>query len=310
MSNLQRQMIVCRLLAEAGEGIPLRLLAERLGVSKNTAQRDIDDLCVAGIPVEERQQGHRNLFFLREAAPGLPATGPSAREVAALEGARAAPSPFQRTPLFAGLEQLRADHAGPTVPRVPPESIEGPHPRGLGRLHDGVFDAVLQGLLEHRRCRLAYVRRGERATRDYLAEPCGLLLSGGLVYVRACVPPHRRPALFAAHRIRRATLTSETFRPPPPHARTGFGVFEGAPQNVRARFAPEIAPFIAERRWHPTQRVRWERDGKLLFEARLSGLDEFVGWILSWGGGAELLAPAAWRREAHRRASATARSHR
>jgi predicted DNA-binding transcriptional regulator YafY len=66
---------------------------------------------------------------------------------------------------------------------------------------------------------------------------------------------------------------------------------------VRIRFAPEIAGYIGERRWHPSQRCVVEGDGALTLAMTVAGTDEIKSWVLQWGGRAEVLAPASLRRQ-------------
>jgi predicted DNA-binding transcriptional regulator YafY len=48
----------------------------------------------------------------------------------------------------------------------------------------------------------------------------------------------------------------------------------------------------------------------LLLSLRLTHLDSIPGWVLGWGGLAEVLEPASLREEVARQARAIARAHR
>lgn len=61
-TTFSRRLTLWKLLATATEPLALATIAERLGVSKNTAQRDLDALSQAGIPVLEERRGQR-LYF-------------------------------------------------------------------------------------------------------------------------------------------------------------------------------------------------------------------------------------------------------
>jgi len=64
MTTFARRLLLWRLLVTATEPLPLVEIARRLGVSKNTAQRDLDALSGAGVPVLEERIGQRLLFRL------------------------------------------------------------------------------------------------------------------------------------------------------------------------------------------------------------------------------------------------------
>jgi predicted DNA-binding transcriptional regulator YafY len=84
--------------------------------------------------------------------------------------------------------------------------------------------------------------------------------------------------------------------------RSSFGVFQGRPQKVKIRFAPEVAGYIQEKVWHESQKIRPQKDGSILFEAQVAGTDEIKYWIMTWGAKAEVLAPASLREEIRREA--------
>lgn len=62
-------------------------------------------------------------------------------------------------------------------------------------------------------------------------------------------------------------------------------------QEVVIRFAASAAPRVAAVRWHPSQATEVQRDGSLLWRARLSGTHEVRPWILGWGADAEVIEP-------------------
>ena len=108
--------------------------------------------------------------------------------------------------------------------------------------------------------------------------------------------------IFALDRIKSLRLTDETFEIPDDFKveefmKTSFGVFHGKPQIVKIRFAAEVAGYISEKIWHKTQKIEPQKDGSLIFEARVAGTDEIKFWLMSWGSKAQVLLPAALRDE-------------
>ena len=63
--------------------------------------------------------------------------------------------------------------------------------------------------------------------------------------------------------------------------------------KVRIRFTPEVAPYIWERQWHSSQKVKDLRTGGLIRKFTTNHLNEVKDWVLSWGPGAVAMAPAA-----------------
>ena len=63
------------------------------------------------------------------------------------------------------------------------------------------------------------------------------------------------------------------------------------------RFSPTVAGRVQETRWHPSERVAVDADGRLTWEARVSGTLEIRSWILGWGAEVEVLGPPELRAE-------------
>ena len=106
---------------------------------------------------------------------------------------------------------------------------------------------------------------------------------------------------FLLTRIEEIHHTGRGFLPPEgfdaKHYLAGaFGRYVGGPlQEVRLRFDAYAAPFIRERRWHPSQVLRDTTDGGIEVGLRVSHLLDVQRWVQSWGSHAEALAPAELR---------------
>lgn len=76
-----------------------------------------------------------------------------------------------------------------------------------------------------------------------------------------------------------------------------FGIVWERPRTVVLRFRADQAPYVRERLWHPSQRLRDLRDGRVELTIRAGGRYEITRWILGWGDAVEVVKPAALRRE-------------
>ncbi len=115
-------------------------------------------------------------------------------------------------------------------------------------------------------------------------------------------PKKAQPRKFVLGRIESATETGERFEPPAgfdvaAYLEGSFGLFTGEKiEEVRVRFDAFAAPYIRERRWHPSQSLCEVPGGEgVEVTLRLNNLIDVRRWILSWGGHAEVLAPAELR---------------
>ncbi len=65
----------------------------------------------------------------------------------------------------------------------------------------------------------------------------------------------------------------------------------GIPRQVRIWFDAQTAPFIRERRWHPTQVIEENPDGSLILRMTVRGMNDVKRWVLGYGRGARVLEP-------------------
>ncbi|VEP17005.1 Helix-turn-helix type 11 domain protein [Hyella patelloides LEGE 07179] len=63
------------------------------------------------------------------------------------------------------------------------------------------------------------------------------------------------------------------------------------PQPVEIWFDTATAPFVSERRWHPSQELIKHQDGSLTLQMSVSGLNDIKRWVLGYGKGAIVKSP-------------------
>lgn len=76
------------------------------------------------------------------------------------------------------------------------------------------------------------------------------------------------------------------------YMKDSFGIFRGNElHKVRVRFDAFAAPFVKERKWNESQRIKNRKDGGIEFSITVNHLVELKGWILNWGEHAKVLSP-------------------
>jgi predicted DNA-binding transcriptional regulator YafY len=71
-----------------------------------------------------------------------------------------------------------------------------------------------------------------------------------------------------------------------------WGVFRGRESYaVVIEFIQEAAALVTETRWHKTQEVQREPDGRAVLSFQVDGLDEIFWWVLGWSGRAKVIQP-------------------
>ena len=113
--------------------------------------------------------------------------------------------------------------------------------------------------------------------------------------------------MFAVDRIRSITTTNKPCQMP-----LGFDVQEyvadallimrGAPIDVQLSFHRTVAPWVCDRNWHSSQKVKSVKGGAVIMTLRVAETAELVGWILSFGSNVRVLSPRSLRDRVHEEA--------
>jgi predicted DNA-binding transcriptional regulator YafY len=302
-----RLLAILKVLLDGGRP-SVHQLAARFHTRRETIYRDLRALQDVGYPIVGDEEGRLSRPRL---ASGVRTTGPPVTltrpELAALVWSvkhAGDGQPF-RAALGTVLPKLQALAApgGGGLPLALDGAIEG-RVRGA-KDYAGFTDTILhlvQAIVERRPCRVEYQAIGRARPRAYAYEPFRIVAVHGGLYAIGRVPPHMGLTTLAIDRIRSLALTDGAFTVPAAFdpkrlAAEAFGVVWERPMTVVVRFGPKQAPYVREREWHPTQRLRSRRDGGIELTFRAGGRFEIARWILGWGDGAEVLRPARLRRE-------------
>ena len=75
-----------------------------------------------------------------------------------------------------------------------------------------------------------------------------------------------------------------------------FSAFETKnAQIIRILLDPVAAPLTGERKWHPSQKMTFRKDGSAELTLKVGIAPDLEAWILSWGPRAKVLEPLALR---------------
>ncbi|MFP6655787.1 MAG: WYL domain-containing protein, partial [Myxococcota bacterium] len=178
--------------------------------------------------------------------------------------------------------------------------LPGPHKR-YEAFRDTIR-ALNQGVLEKDTLEMRYrtARTGEEATRRI--DPYKVWYHLGALYVLGLDHRSGEIRTFSIDRIQAIETTGEAFEVPEDfdfdaYTSSGFGVVADPAVPVRIRFTADWATYIDERQWHASQSTQRLPDGRLELAMEVGATQELANWLLSFGGGAEVLAPAYLRKE-------------
>lgn len=163
-------------------------------------------------------------------------------------------------------------------------------------LNPEIWQVLEQACQQQRRVRIRYATPGKPLSEREL-DPYVLHFSRSNPYVTGWCHLRREPRWFRVDRIREIQLLDERFEVDPTFDREAHleSAFQhevgGIPQGVAIWFDPATAPYIRERRWHPTQQIEEHPDGSLTLRLVVRGLNEVKRWVLYYGKGAVVRDP-------------------
>jgi predicted DNA-binding transcriptional regulator YafY len=172
-------------------------------------------------------------------------------------------------------------------------------PRMTGRFSPDLLGKLVRALKEHRRVRFLYRKPNETTGHPREVDPLELFEWDGMPYLQArdskSAVPFKR---YALSRMERLEVLDQHFRPPPrKHIPSCLGAFLKEPFVARIKADAAHAPYVRERRWHPSQTTTDRRDDGVEFTLPFGDTGEAARWILGRGPGFAPLAPLPLVRE-------------
>lgn len=165
-----------------------------------------------------------------------------------------------------------------------------------------MFRDLLAALRQRRVALIRYKSLSSNRTADRRVHPLHVFNLRGNWYVAAWDRARRQVRDFALHRVRRLTLTTETYEVPKGfdfrrYMADAFAIEKGGRAvEVAIRFAPRQSRWIRERKWHRSARIQEAIDGSVTLRLKVPASGELQRWVLQFGSEAEVLRPPALRR--------------
>ena len=149
---------------------------------------------------------------------------------------------------------------------------------------------------QKRSVKINYYTAGRNAHSERVIDPYILHFSRGNPIVTGYCHNRKEPRWFRVDRVESLKLLKDTFEDPDFDREAHFAdVFQheagGIPTAISIWFDPVTAPYIRERRWHPSQQIEEHKDGSLTLNFVARGLQEVKRWVLYYGKGAVIKSP-------------------
>jgi proteasome accessory factor B len=310
VSSLRRQWVILTILRARLLGVTVRELAAELEVSQKTIRRDLDLFRSLGFPLEETVGLYNRKTWRMRPAANQPPLSFTFEEAAALYLGRRSLEPLAGSALWQAAHQaLRKVKA--VLGTTALDYIE----RFEGLFHFTTFgtsdytskaallDKIWLGIEDCKAIHILY--QSDRATEPAFRDvyPYDLTRHSGSLYLIAHDPQDHTTKTYKLDRIEDVENSTFPFQRPKDFNAKAFlasalGIYRGDRDlTVKIQFAPAVARFVMEKRWHHSQKLTRQRDGSLIAEFRLSCTQEIKSWVLGFGRKAVVLQPESLQRE-------------
>jgi proteasome accessory factor B len=304
--------MLLRTLSARHYGATVKEMAREMGVSEKTIRRDLETFLMAGFPLEELvcQRGLKKWRI--DPAKTQPGLTFAFDEAISLYLSRRLMEPLAGTPFWdaaqRAFKKVRASLGAEALKYI--ERFAGMFCQTMVGTSDyskkaEIIDELMVGIEDRKAVFLTYQSLQATEPVTYDIYPLGLVYHRGSLYLVGRAPEHEEIRHWKVNRIEDAEVTEFPFRRPEgfdlrEHLAKSFGVYRGDGQgevHVKVRFAPAVARYVSEARWHPSQKLSPQKDGSLIAEFDLGDTEEIKRWILSFGRHAEVVEPEGLRGE-------------
>lgn len=258
-------------------------LAEKFEVSRRTINRDVEDICKAGIPLVTERGPSGGISIA--AGFTLDKNAVTKEELqAVLTGLSSLDSVAQDSSYRRMIDKFCADGEGLCVERDILIDLSSHYKDSLAPK----IKAIRQAIRDRREIDFTYYsKRGEAPVS---LEPCLLVFQWASWYVLGYSAQKTDFRLHKLNRMYALTVSDRPFQPRElPPEKLAFGDYFPPRFQVTALFEPGEAYRLAEEYGRDSFTV--QPDGRLLFSFPFTNKDYLLSWLLGFGDKAELLEP-------------------
>lgn len=305
MSKFSR-MIDIMMYLQARNLVKAQELADILETDLKTVYRDIESLRTANIPIESKPGRYGGFYIPKDFYFKAPKLTPEeiavlffAGEVLVKKNGFMFEKDF-RTALSKLKNTLAKDEIKTSSNKI--SSISYEIETLKTRLWENLFYIIEKCISEKKSIEVEYYTLSRDETKRRILDPYHLIYKSGAWYLIAFCHWRKDVKIFRVDRIKAVNETGKSFvirknfslRE---YLKNSWQITRGEEVNVIVRFFPPASRMVREMEWLPTQKIVEEKDGTIIFSAKVSGLMEIKRWILGYGSQAEVLEPQSLRQE-------------
>lgn len=137
---------------------------------------------------------------------------------------------------------------------------------------------------------------------ERVVQPYAVINYKGSVYFVALCEKNQAVLEFKVSRIKEYTVLEEKYEIPEnfnlkKYTKDSLGIYRDQALNIKLRIYKPMSYIISEKLWVENQKIHWNEDQSIIFEASMNGKTEIISWILSMKSNVEILEPISLKEE-------------
>jgi len=301
--RLVRQWKLLRLLEASHTGFTIQELVDETEMSDKTIRRDLKVLQTA-FPIDELTgERGRKQFRMQPLSDQI---GFTVTDLLSIHMSRQFLEPLAGSPFFEGhcnVQRKVKGALGEQAVRFIEKVSDKLKATAVGasdyRKRGDIIDRLMIAIEDRKIALIVY--QSMQATEPVEQEiyPLGMVYHRGSLYLIAWSSRRKEVRTYKVDRIDDVDLQNFQYQVPEGFSlqdwlEKSFGVFRSGSellQTIRVHFTRDVARYVRESNWHPSQKLEPQNDGSVIAEFQLPDTAEIKRWIMSFGRAAKVLAP-------------------
>ena len=283
-------------------GVTINEIAERYNVSRRTAERMRDSITNIFSQVDEIEtdDAQKHWGFINYSISQLVSFNP--KEIANIEQyQRRTTNKELKQELLQTVEKLKAlNHKNTISAEKSIELImqtEGYAVRQMPQYKISLETLeIIRNAVQNSKI-VEGVYHGKKRT----IEPLGMIYGTKIYLVAREKAKGKDIYTYLLHKFEKLKLTDKTFDKGDfdlqEYTNQSFGVYHGEILDVELSFSKDLKEEASQYNFHPTQKIKEEKDGTLTVTFKASGDKEIMWHIFKWGAGCKIVAPKSLQKE-------------
>ena len=301
--QLVRQWKLLRLFEASRTGYTVQELVREAEMSDKTIRRDIKVLQTV-FPIDEIV-GERGLKRFRM-KPLAEQVGFTVTDLLSIHMSRQFLEPLAGSPFFDGQQNVQrkvkgvlGEQAVRYIEKISDKLRATAVGAGDYRKRGEMIDRLTMAIEDRKIALIVYQSMQATEPVEQEVYPLGMVYHRNSLYLIAWSSRRKEVRTYKVDRIDEAELQNLQYQVPQGFSlddwlEKSFGVYRSGNeelQTIRVQFSRDVARYVAESNWHPSQTLEPQSDGSLIAEFQLPDTSEIKRWIMSFGVGAKVLEP-------------------